>query len=362
MLTNKHKQQSALQPPNDLPSGVSLHAQLRIGLCRGGQGWPTPTTLARAWRCCLVTATTLLGLLGALPVVLAAPLAVVPDAVPTLTSNRAVAAPGLPARSAKAEPPTKVAGAQMSKDIARILARGELVVAMLGTDSPPFFYERDQLLQGIDVAMAQEIGAELGVPVRIDRSPSSFNAVVEMVSRGDADLGISKLSRTLGRAKSVLFSEPYVTLRHSLLLNRSEFAKLALKRTAAATMLDFKGTLGVIANSSFYGFAGSNFPLAKTRQYPGWNEVVAAIQSGEVVAGYRDEFEVKRVLAESPSLALSLRSITLNDRRDDISIAVKSDAFALHAFVNLFLASRKTRLDIDAVLKALPPPNKGSKP
>jgi polar amino acid transport system substrate-binding protein len=362
MLTLVSPPEPRSAPPP--PSGVGPGSLLRTPPCRGGPAQAAPTPLARAWRCALVASAALLGLLGLLPAALAgplaAPIAVALDAAPAAAPRHNP--PGLPARNAKAEAPAKVAGAQVAKDIARILARGELVVAMLGTDSPPFFYERDQRLQGIDVTMAQDIGAALGVPVRIDRSPASFNAVVELVSRGEADLGISKLSRTLGRAKNVLFSDPYVTLRHSLLLNRSEFAKLARKRTAAATMQDFKGTLGVIADSSFFGFATANFPLARIHQYPGWDEVVAAIRSGEVVAGYRDEFEVKRVLAESPALSLSLRSITLDDRRDAISIAVGSDAVALHAFVNLFLASRKTRLDIDAVLKALPPVNQGSKP
>jgi len=232
---------------------------------------------------------------------------------------------------------------------------------MLGVDSPPFFYERDKRLQGIDVAMAHEIGQALGVPVRIDRSPRSFNAVVEMVSRGEADLGISKISRTLARAKSVLFSDPYVTLRHSLLLNRLAFANLARERSALATMHDFKGSMGVIAKSSFVDFAAINFPDAKLRQYASWEELVAAVRAGEVVAGYRDEFEVKRVFAQSPSLSLSLRSITLKDRQDAISIAVGAEASALHAFINLFLATRKTKLEIDDVLKALPPATSESK-
>ncbi len=268
--------------------------------------------------------------------VAAAPVAAVP------------AAPATPAAAGRHEAP----------EIARILQRGELVVAMLGTDTPPFFYMRHQRLQGTDVEMARDIAKELGVAVRFDRSPKSFNAVVDKVSRGEADLGISKISRTLARARSVLFSDPYLTLHHALVLNRLEFAKLARERSPVEAVQDFNGSLGVIAKSSFHDFAKANFPKASVREYPGWNEVVAAVQRGEVVAGYRDEFEVKRLLAERPSLALKLRTVTLTDRDDTIGVAIHTDAPTLRSFVNLYLATRKTKLGINDVLKALPPIDK----
>lgn len=231
-------------------------------------------------------------------------------------------------------------------------------MAMLRTDTPPFFYMRDQHLQGIDVDMAQQIGKELGVPVRFDRTASSFNEVVDKVSRGQADLGISKISRTLARARAVLFSDPYLTLHHAVVLNRLEFAKLARSRSPAQTMQDFNGSLGVIAKSSFLDFAQANFPKAQVREYQNWNEVVAAVQRGEVVGGYRDDFEVKRLLAEQPSLALKLRSVTLTDRDDAICMAINTDAPTLRSFVNLYLGTRKTKLEINDVLKALPAPDK----
>ena len=86
-------------------------------------------------------------------------------------------------------------------DIARIVARGTLVVAMRAEDTPPFFYQRDGQLQGVEVEMARALARELGVALRVDRSPTSFNAVVDAVARGQADLGLSKLSRTLAEAK-----------------------------------------------------------------------------------------------------------------------------------------------------------------
>jgi len=79
-------------------------------------------------------------------------------------------------------------GAIVAIDIAQILQRGELVVAMLGVDTPPFFQMKGEQLSGIDVTLAEQMAAELKVPLRVNRSGRSFNEVVEIVARGDADL------------------------------------------------------------------------------------------------------------------------------------------------------------------------------
>ncbi len=239
---------------------------------------------------------------------------------------------------------------RLQPEFAGMFKRGELVVAMLGTDTPPFFYVADKQLQGSDVAMALALGKSLGLPVRFDRTATSFNAVVAQVSRGEADLGISKISRSLARAQAVSFSQPYMTLRHGLLVNRLAFATLAGDVSAAQVVRDFKGSLGVIAKSSFHDFSKVNFPAAQVREYPNWNAVVDAVQKGEVVAGYRDEFEVKRVLTLQPKLALTMRSITIKDQQDSLGIAVGADAPALLAYVNLFLETQHKKLSVQDIL------------
>jgi ABC-type amino acid transport substrate-binding protein len=299
------------------------------------------TRSARALLATRCAAALLLALPWALPAGAAQP-----TASTQVANTAAVSAP--PAAAPAAE------GRRKAPEFKRIAARGELVVAMLKTDTPPFFFERQGRLQGIDVELALELGKSLGVPVRFDRSAGSFNEVVDKVSRGEADLGISKISRTLARAQAVLFSDPYLTLHHGLILNRLEFARLARERTPAQALRDFNGSLGVIANSSFYDYAQRNFPKARVVSFPTWVEVVAAVERGQVVGGYRDEFEVKRLLAEQPQAALKLRTVTLKDEIDAIGIAIGADAPTLQSYVNMFLATRKTQLDVASVLKALP--------
>jgi ABC-type amino acid transport substrate-binding protein len=240
-------------------------------------------------------------------------------------------------------------------DIARIVARGTLVVAMRAQDTPPFFYWQDGQLQGVEVEMAQALARELGVALRVDRSPASFNAVVDAVARGQADLGLSKLSRTLARARVVCFSDPYLSLRHALLLHRESLARLARGRPVPQVLRSFDGSIGVIARSSFADFARRHFPRATLREFDTWEAVVAAVRQGEVTAAYRDEFEIKQVLRADPGAALVLRTVTLEDLEDTLAMVVHPADGHWLAFVNQFLAQRgrSERLDIDALLRAL---------
>lgn len=260
--------------------------------------------------------------------------------------NAASAAP-------KAAPTPTAAASPLAPDISRIKQRGELVVAMLATDTPPFFFERNGELVGLEVDLAKSIARALNVEIRFNREAKSFNEVVDLVAQRRADLGISKLSRTLARAQIVHFSQPYLTLNHALVINRVAFARLASNMRVEDVIREFNGSLGVIARSSFLDFAKLNFPKAKITEYPNWIEVLKAVNTGEVMAAYRDEFEIKRLLKETPSAALTLRTVTLKDLDDTLGIAVGINDPTLLSFVNQMLSQQREKLDIQKVLNAL---------
>ena len=146
-----------------------------------------------------------------------APLAA-PSAAPITASSNATAkaasaaAPkGLGGTAATPSPLVRVPdGRMLAPDIARIVNRGELVVAILAQDTPPFVYEKEGDLRGVDIDLVREIGKQLKVPVRFDRTAKTYDGVVELVANGQADMAVSKLARTLKRAQTVLFSEPYM--------------------------------------------------------------------------------------------------------------------------------------------------------
>ena len=93
--------------------------------------------------------------------------------------------------------------------IRSIKERGTLVVAVADLERYPFFYlDQDGALVGADIDLARAIGQALGVAVEFNRSVATFDGVVDLVARGEADVAISKLSVTLDRALRVRFSNP----------------------------------------------------------------------------------------------------------------------------------------------------------
>jgi ABC-type amino acid transport substrate-binding protein len=262
-----------------------------------------------------------------------------------------------PAPAANPDAPARLVkmadGRLLAPDIARIVNRGEVVVAMLADDNPPFFSVRNGVLVGTDVDMAKRVAGELGVRVRFDRSPATFDGVAEAVAAGRADLGISRLARTLRRGQYVHFSNTYMRLGHALLINRVRFAALAGERPLQQVIRNFDGKLGVIAKSSWEEFGRRNFPNAQLVRFATWGEAVAAVRSGAVVAAYRDELEVQQIVRNDPGLALSLRTVTFDDLESPLAMMVGVGDPTLLSFVNEVIAQWVDKPTVSSILKAI---------
>lgn len=240
---------------------------------------------------------------------------------------------------------------EMPPDIKRILDRGTLVVALLGTDNPPFFMSESSDLEGLDIKIAQGLADALGVNLEFNRSAETFNEVVDKVYQLEADIAISKLSRTLSRAKRVRFSQPYVTMRQGLLANRLQLASQQAKGSQLIEAIrSFNGEVGVIEGSSYVGFIKQKFPAATIKEYPTWDDIVEAVVNGDIQAAYRDELEVKKVVLKNPDAALRLQTIALTDTQDKIAMALPWDSRHLEDFVNQYLDTFNLSYTADSVL------------
>lgn len=244
-------------------------------------------------------------------------------------------------------------GRMLAPDIARIVLRGELIVALLAKDTPPFVHEKDGVLSGVDIDLVRQIGKELMVPVRFDRSANTYDEVVQLVANGQADLGVSKLARTMKRAQSVLFSTPYMRLEHALLINRLAFAHVAREQSVAQAVRHFTGTVGVLAGSAWEEFARRNFVKAKVVPFARWTDAVEAVKRGELAAAYRDAIEVRSIMQSDPSLALTLRTVSFTDLQSVLCVMVGSRDQVLLSFVNEVVANQTEQLSVSKLLKQM---------
>ncbi len=242
-------------------------------------------------------------------------------------------------------------------DIQKIVNRGELVVAMLGVDSPPFFFlnKENGELHGLDVKLANDIADKLGVKLRLDRSAKTFDAVVDLVAKNQVDIGISKLSRTLERSKRILFSDPYIIFHHGLLINRLKIAQLAQGKEPYEIIPKLSGKMAVIKGSSYVNYARQKFPNTQIVEYPSWQpDVVSAVLNGDVVAAYRDELEIKRAVFGNPEASLKVQTVVFKDTEDAISMAVNYENAHLLFWLNQYIRTLNLNLNADELLKTYP--------
>ena len=241
-------------------------------------------------------------------------------------------------------------------EIQRIIDRGELIVAIHSKDQPPFFFVDDNNeLIGFDIEIAKGLAEEFGVNVEFNRDAQGFNDLVDIVDKGEADMAISKLSRTLKRSKIIKYSMPYIVFRQALVVNRLELAKKAPSNEDIPPFIkDFTGKLGVIAHSSYVNYAKKNFPRSTIVELPTWGDVIEAVFAGEILAGYRDELEIKKIIKSRNDASLKVNSIIIKDEIDPIAIAIKRDNDQLLYWVNLYLETLNIKVNADQLLDRYP--------
>ncbi len=238
-----------------------------------------------------------------------------------------------------------------SPDIQRIIKRGKILVAMYSIDAPPFYMSgKDGALTGIDVHLIRGFAKMLGVDAEFKRTAKTYDEIIDMVVRHEADVGISKLSITFKRAMRVRFSEPYIVLRRAMLLNRLELAKISRGRDIVEVVRNLEGKIGVVATSSYYDSAKDNFKKATVVVYPSWQKTMEALGRGEILALYRDEMEVKKIIKEDPSAALKFMKIVLKDCLAPKAVIVPPDSGQLLSLLNVYIRTLDLKLPVDRLL------------
>jgi ABC-type amino acid transport substrate-binding protein len=210
---------------------------------------------------------------------------------------------------------------------------------MTAADQKPFFYTDEQTGEflGLDVELGYEIANRLGVKAVFNRDATSFDNVVMKVVNKDADIALSKLSRTMRRAELVRYTAPYIIFRQALLMNRLELAKVSSEDNLPNYIKNFRGRLGVIKNSSYVNYAETNFPGARIEAYDSWDMAVDALFKGEILAAYRDEGEILIVNTTRKDASILMKPVFISDKQDLIAMAVAADAPMLQEWLNLFL-------------------------
>jgi ABC-type amino acid transport substrate-binding protein len=233
----------------------------------------------------------------------------------------------------------------LAPDIKRIVDRGTLVVAVLNKDFAPLFSaDEDGNLSGFDIQLANGIAEHLGVKAYFNRKADTFDEVVHLVARQDADLAISWISRTPERAKSVRFTRPYSEQAHTILINRIRGVKF--RRNCPTTQELVKppklpGAVGVVKGTAFARTATTLAEGYSLKSFPSMLQMVDALYRGDLLMAYHGELEARKLLMDQEEYSIKVKLCELDRPTDKIAIAVRYDAPNLVEYLNVYLEARE---------------------
>jgi ABC-type amino acid transport substrate-binding protein len=193
-------------------------------------------------------------------------------------------------------------------------------------------------LKGSDISLVRDMARELGVQVEFVRKTHSFDEIIDIVSRGEADIGLAT-SLTLSRAKKVLFTHPYLTLKIGLLLNRLKLIEhgITSELKELAELRHTTQPIGVLTGSAYAVYARNHFPQATVKEYPSLRELRTAVEKGEVLAAIRNDLTAKLYLHRHPEAILRLQLFVDQSTKDHVAFPVRRDSPHLLAWLNSYL-------------------------
>lgn len=229
---------------------------------------------------------------------------------------------------------------QMSEDIAEIIDRGKLRVAIPGEDLTAFF-EKDESgkLSGIDIELAEGIAASLGVEAVFDRSSKNYDELTDRLKNGDVDLVIATFSHSLDRIRYIDFSDTYLQLRFGLMVNKQAMVTRGLEGSPVAYLKENGERIAAVQGTSHVRMAKQLFGACEIVETENYDEAVELVKTGEVFGFFCGELEFYSQYLAQPTLRIYTDTYVFSDVRDEFCVGIPLGHGQLLDYVNLYLAT-----------------------
>ncbi|WP_374668063.1 transporter substrate-binding domain-containing protein [Ramlibacter sp.] len=227
------------------------------------------------------------------------------------------------------------AGAQAQTALDDVMKAKKITIA-IPTDFPPYgFVGTDLKPQGLDIDMANYIGAKLGVAVEL--TPVTSANRIPYLQTKKADLVISTLGKNPEREKVIDFTAAYSPFFQAVFAAKSltikSFADLAGKSVGV--------TRGAIEDQELTKLAP---PSADIKRFEDNNATVSAFVSGQTQLIATGASVAGNMMARNPQLGTEFK-LLLKDSPNFIGVAKGEDKLRLK--VNEIIAEGRKNGDID---------------
>jgi len=219
-----------------------------------------------------------------------------------------------------------------SPTLKQALQRGELRVGLEVGYMPFEMVDKSGEIIGFDIDLARLMARKLGVKLKVVNQ--GWDGIIPALLTGKFDVTLGGMTITPERARSVDFSDPYLTIGQTVLLNR----KLAGKITSHEQLnrpefrvLSKLGTTGEIATRK-------HFPRAQIRTFEHQAEAAIEVRNGRGDAFVYDLPFNAVMAAQFPDSLVHLKEPFTHE---DLGWAIRKGDPALLAWLNEFLAGLK---------------------
>jgi polar amino acid transport system substrate-binding protein len=215
----------------------------------------------------------------------------------------------------------------------QVMKRNRLIVGMEAKFFPFEYADTDGQPVGFDIDLAKLAAQELGV--RLEIRDMEFSGLIPALQGGRIDMIASGMTRTLARAKTVSFTQPYFQAGLCALISK--------KRAPGVTGIDQLNApgriLAVKLGTTGDIVAGRLFPKAQVNRFKEETACVLEVVLGRADAFIYDELSIMRHQAQNPETTYAiLKPFTY----EPYAIAVRSGDFDFLNWLNLFLETIKT--------------------
>ncbi len=159
---------------------------------------------------------------------------------------------------------------------------------------PPYEYVDGDKYVGIDVEIAEAIAAKLGLELEIQ--DVDFDTILGLVETNKVDIGMSGMTVTEDRLKSVNFSTTYATAVQVVLVKEGG-------KVASIEDLDKEDIMiGVQQGTTGDIYACDDYGIEKVTQYKAYGDAVASLSAGKIDALILDSEPGKAFAAANEGL------------------------------------------------------------
>ncbi len=221
------------------------------------------------------------------------------------------------------------AGTAMAGNLADIVKRGELRVAVQSGAAPYAFVDKHGKHTGSMVEFAAEMAKRMGVKLKV--LDFDWDGLIPALLSGKADILAADMTPTLKRALKISFCDPWYYVQPCI------FTKTGASYKTLAEVNNPDVTVGVLLGSTGETIAKKYLPKAKFKSYKGGGRmVVQALLAGHVDAGVNDDLAVLTVLPDFPPNSIRLFDKRLGRGKDPLAFAVRQESVDLWQWINLY--------------------------